>query len=58
MIIKQAKDGTRSTTVRLATGALRIVGGLRVGQRVTFKVTAIRLDGRKLSARASARTRA
>ena len=38
--------------------ALRLVGALRVGQRVTFTVTAIRVNGRKLTARVPARARA
>ena len=54
----KGKHGTRSATVRLPAGALRIAGALRVGQRVTFKVTAIRVNGRKLTARAPARARA
>jgi hypothetical protein len=38
--------------------ALRLARRLKVGQRVTFTVTAIRVNGKKLSAKASARTRA
>jgi hypothetical protein len=58
VIVKLPKAGKRSVDVRLAKGALRLAGRLKVGQRVTFKVTAIRLNGKKLSATASARTRA
>jgi hypothetical protein len=54
----RAKKGSRSPDVRLRAGALRLVGALRVGQRVTFTVTAIRVNGKKLTARVPARARA
>ena len=58
LIVKLPKAGTRSSDLRLARGALRLAGKLKVGQRVTFTVTAIRTNGKKLSVRASARARA
>ncbi len=58
LIVKLPKAGTRSGDLRLAAGALRLAGKLKVGQRVTFTVTAIRTNGKKLSVRASARARA
>jgi hypothetical protein len=57
VIVKLPKAGKRSADVRLAKGALRLAGRLKVGQRVTFRVTAIRVNGKKLSGRTSARTR-
>jgi hypothetical protein len=58
LIVKLPKTGKRSADVRLPKGALRLAGRLKVGQRVGFTVTAIRLDGKKLSAKTTARTRA
>jgi hypothetical protein len=58
LIVKLPKAGTRSGDLRLAGGALRLVGKLKVGQRVTFTVTAIRTNGKKLSVKASAKARA
>jgi hypothetical protein len=55
LTIKLPKAGKRSVAVRRA---LRLAGRLKVGQRVTFTVTATRVNGKKLSARPSARTRA
>jgi hypothetical protein len=55
LIVKLPKAGKRSVEVRRA---LRLAGRLKVGQRVTFTVRAIRVNGKHLSARASARTRA
>jgi hypothetical protein len=58
LTFKLAKGGTRSAKVRLAAGALRLARTLRVGQRVSFAVTAVRVNGRKLSVRATTKTRA
>jgi hypothetical protein len=58
LIVKLPKAGTRSGDLRLARGALRLVGKLKVGQRVTFTVTAVRTNGKKLSVKASAKARA
>ena len=58
LTVKLPKSGTRSPDLRLAGGALRLAGKLTVGQRVTFAVTAIRVNGKKLSVRASARAQA
>jgi hypothetical protein len=55
---KLAKGGTRSANVRLAAGALRLARSLKVGQRVSFAVTAVRVNGKKLSVRATTKTRA
>jgi hypothetical protein len=55
VIVKLRKAGKRSVDVHRA---LRLAARLKIGQRVTFKVTAVRVNGKKLSARATARTRA
>jgi hypothetical protein len=58
LTVKLPKAGTRSSDLRLASGALRLAGTMEVGRRVTFTVTAIRTNGKKLSVRATARARA
>jgi hypothetical protein len=58
LIVKLPKAGTRTQDLRLPAGALRIAGKLKVGQRVSFTVTGIRLNGEKISAKATARARA
>jgi hypothetical protein len=55
LIVKLPTAGKRSVEVRRA---LRLAGRLTVGQRVTFGVRAIRVNGKKLSGTASARIRA
>ena len=44
--------------MRLRHGALRLVRRLKVGQRVTFSVTAVRTNGKKLTAKVTPRARA
>jgi hypothetical protein len=56
--VKLPKAGTRTPELRLRSGALRIAGKLKVGQRVTFTVTGIKPNGKKITARATARARA
>jgi hypothetical protein len=58
LTIKLPKAGTRTQDLRLRAGALRIAGTLKVGQRVSFTVTGIKLNGKKVSAKVSARARA
>jgi hypothetical protein len=58
LTIKLPKAGTRTPDLRLRAGALRIAGKLRVGQRVTFTITAIKLNGKKVSAKVTTRARA
>jgi hypothetical protein len=58
LTIKLPKAGTRTPDLRLRAGALRIAGKLKVGQRVTFTVTGIKLNGKKVTAKATARARA
>jgi hypothetical protein len=58
LTFRLAKAGTRSANVRLAAGALRLVHALKVGQRISFAVTAVRVNGKKLSVRATTKTRA
>ena len=58
LTIKLPKAGTRTPDLRLRSGALRIVGKLKVGQRVTFTVTGIKLNGRKVTAKVTTRGRA
>jgi hypothetical protein len=58
LTIKLPKAGTRTPDLRLSAGALRIAGKLKVGQRVTFTVSGTRLNGKKVSAKATARARA
>jgi hypothetical protein len=58
LTIKLPKAGTRTPELRLRSGALRIAGKLKVGQRVTFTVIGIKLNGKKVTARATARARA
>ena len=57
LTIKLPKAGTRSPDLRLRAGALRLAGKLEVGQRVTFTVTGVRLDGKKISAKVTTRAR-
>jgi hypothetical protein len=56
--IKLPKSGTRTPDLRLRAGALRLAGKLKVGQRLTIAVTAIRLDGKKLTTKLRVRARA
>jgi hypothetical protein len=56
--IKLPKSGTRAPDLRLRAGALRLAGRLKVGQRVTIAVTAIRLDGKKLTTKVRVRAKA
>jgi hypothetical protein len=58
LTIKLPKAGTRTPDLRLRSGALRIAGKLKVGQRVTFMVTGINLNGKKVTAKVTARARA
>jgi hypothetical protein len=58
LTFKLAKHGTRAANVRLTAGALRLAKKLKVGQRVSFAVTAVRVNGKKLSVRATTKTRA
>jgi hypothetical protein len=58
LTIKLPKAGTRTPDLRLRSGALRIAGKLKVGQRVTFTVTGIKLNGKKVTAKVTARARA
>jgi hypothetical protein len=58
LTIKLPKAGTRTPDLRLRSGALRIAGKLKVGQRVTFTITGVKLNGKKVSAKATARARA
>jgi len=58
LTIKLPKAGTRTPDLRLRSGALRIAGKLKVGQRVTFTVTGIRLNGKKVTAKVTTRARA
>jgi hypothetical protein len=58
LTIRLPKAGTRSPDVRLRAGALRLAGKLKVGSRVTFTVTAIRTNGKKLTGKVAPRARA
>lgn len=58
LTIKLPKAGTRTPDLRLRAGALRIAGKLKVGQRVSFTVTGIKLNGKKVTAKVTARARA
>jgi hypothetical protein len=55
LTVKLPKAGTRTPDLRLRSGALRVAGKLKVGQRVTFTVTGIRVNGKKVTAKATAR---
>ncbi|HKE79513.1 MAG TPA: hypothetical protein VKB54_09405 [Solirubrobacteraceae bacterium] len=56
--VKLRKAGTRTADVRLRRGALRLVHTVKAGQRVTFTVTAVRTNGKKLTAKVTPRARA
>jgi hypothetical protein len=55
--VKLPKAGIRSADLMLRPGALRLASKLKVGQRVTFTVTAARTNGTRLTAKVAPRAR-